>query len=158
MYEHIGRTEKIGDGFELTSHDGILKLLHLLFGLYALGVEMVYRCGQESAGSASEIAELFTKLWIKLLHNKLGDGAGSIVLSGLLGGLHNAQHLLIHLAEEMALFRIVIVQFIHQVYQLAKLIAIPHMLGQSLEHLSYNHLPGLQTDNRHSSTMLIESV
>ena len=40
---------------------------------YALGVEMVYCCGQASAGSASEITKLLSQLGIKLLYNKLGD-------------------------------------------------------------------------------------
>jgi hypothetical protein len=94
--------------------------------------------GEEAAGAAGGVDEDFAGLRIDPVGHELGDGPRRVEFPGVAGGLEVAEDFLVDVAEVLALFQAVEVDFLQLVDDLAELLAAAHEVVAAIEDLADN--------------------
>ncbi|MNE33638.1 hypothetical protein D3C80_1273210 [compost metagenome] len=98
--------------------------------------------GEEAAGAAGRVHDLFVQLGVDHAHHEFGDRARGVELTGIAGVLQVTQQLLVHVAKGVALLRLVKVHpFLNLVDHLADQLAGLHVVVGILEHATH-HIGG----------------
>jgi hypothetical protein len=108
VQDHVGGAQQVRQRLLLDAVDaGCCKRALVVDGLDLLLAHVFDGAGEEAAGAAGRVDDLLAELRVDHVDHELVTGARGVELAGVAGVLQVAQDLLVEVAEEVAVLRLV---------------------------------------------------
>ena len=107
VQDHVGGAQEVRQRFLLDAEDALLEQLFVLDGLHVVLAHVFDGAGEEAAGAAGGVEDFLAQFGVDRVDHELGDRAWRVVFAGVAGVLQVAQDLLVEVAEQVAVLRLV---------------------------------------------------
>ena len=107
VQDHVGGAQHVRQRLLLDAVDALLQELLVVRRFHLLLADVFDGAGEEAAGAAGGVEDRLAQLGVDRIDHELGDGARRVVLAGIAGALQVAQDLLVDVAEQVAVLRLV---------------------------------------------------
>lgn len=149
MQHHVGGGQQVRQRLLLHAEDAGLQDGFVLGGAYITLALVLNGAGEEATGATGRVHDLFMQLGVDHAHHELGDRARRVELACVAGALQVTQQLLVHVAERVALLRLVEVHAaLDLVEHLADQLPGLHVVVGVLEHTAHDKAQRLAVARR----------